>query len=141
MVLSDISIKRPVFTTMVIVALMSLGLITVRDIGVDKFPDVAFPIVAVTTVYPGAGPEEVEQQVSKPIEEALSSVNLVDTIRSYSRDSVSTVIVMLKLEADVKASATDVREKMALIRSKLPKRSARMSSRISTGTRWSGRPG
>src|SRR5689334_20355897 len=113
MILSDISIKRPVFTTMVIVGLMTLGMLSFRSIGVDLFPDVAFPIVTVSTVYPGAGPEEIEQQVTKEIEEAVSSVNGVDEVRSYSRDSLSTVVIQFKLEADVKVAATDVREKIA----------------------------
>ncbi|MFZ5468290.1 MAG: efflux RND transporter permease subunit [Myxococcota bacterium] len=121
MFLSDVSIKRPVFTTMVTVGLMTLGLLATRNIGVDLFPDVSFPIVAVTTLYPGAGPQEVEQLVTKPIEEAVASASGVEEVRSYSRDSVSTVVIMFKLEADVKAAASDVREKIALIRAKLPR--------------------
>jgi multidrug efflux pump subunit AcrB len=91
-ILSDVSIRRPVFTVMVVIALMTLGLLAFRNIGVDLFPDISFPIVTVVTVYPGAGPEEVEQLVTKRIEEAVSSVNGVDEVRSYSRDSVSTVV-------------------------------------------------
>jgi hydrophobe/amphiphile efflux-1 (HAE1) family protein len=121
MILSDVSIKRPVFTAMVILALMSLGLLAFRSIGVDQFPDVSFPIVVVNTVYPGAGPEEIEQQVSKPLEEALSSLNGIDKVRSFSRDSMSTVMLEFKLETDVKAASSDVRERMAAVRFKLPK--------------------
>jgi len=121
MFLSDVSIKRPVFTTMVMIGLMTLGLLGARNLGVDLFPDISFPIVSVVTVYPGAGPEEVEQLVTKQIEEAVSSVNGVDEVRSYSRDSVSTIIVQFKLEADLKAAGTDVRDKVASIRSRLPK--------------------
>jgi hydrophobic/amphiphilic exporter-1 (mainly G- bacteria), HAE1 family len=121
MFLSNISIKRPVFTTMVIVGLMTLGVLAFRNLGVDLFPNVEFPIVTVITPYPGAGPEEVEQLVSKQVEEAVSSINLVDEVRSYSRDSVSTVVIVFKLEADVKSAANDVRDKMAGIRGKLPK--------------------
>jgi hydrophobe/amphiphile efflux-1 (HAE1) family protein len=121
MFLSDVSIKRPVFTAMVTIGLMTLGFLATKNIGVDLFPDVAFPIVTVQTIYPGAGPEEVEQQVSKQIEEAVASTNGVDTVKSFSRDSVSIVVIQFKLEADVKAAATDVREKIAAIRTKLPK--------------------
>ncbi|HVE85306.1 MAG TPA: efflux RND transporter permease subunit, partial [Myxococcales bacterium] len=120
MILSDISIKRPVFTAMVVIALMTLGLLAVRNIGVDLFPDISFPIVTVATVYPGAGPEEVEQLVTKQVEEAVSSVNGVDEVRSYSRDSVSTVVIQFKLEADIKSAATDVRDRVSAIRNKLP---------------------
>lgn len=121
MFLSEVSIKRPVFTTMVMIGLMTLGLLGARSLGVDLFPDISFPIVTVTTVYPGAGPEEMEQLVTKQVEEVVSSVNGVDEVRSYSRDSVSTVVIQFKLETDVKTAATDVREKIAGIRSLLPK--------------------
>ncbi len=121
MFLSETSIRRPVFTTMVTLALMTLGLLSAHYLGVDLFPDVSFPVVTVTTSYPGAGPEEVEQLVTKPIEEQISAVNGVDEVRSYSRDSVSTVVVQFKLEADVKMGATDVRDKVAAIRATLPR--------------------
>jgi hydrophobe/amphiphile efflux-1 (HAE1) family protein len=120
MFLSDVSIKRPVFTAMVMVGLMTLGLLATRNIGVDLFPDVSFPVLTVTTIYPGAGPEEIEQQVTKRIEEAVSAVNGVDKVMSYSRDSVSQVIVQFKLEADVKTANSDVRDKVAAARGQLP---------------------
>jgi hydrophobic/amphiphilic exporter-1 (mainly G- bacteria), HAE1 family len=120
MFLSEISIKRPVFTVMVTVALMTLGLLGARSIGVDLFPDVSFPVVTVVTPYPGAGPEEVEQLVTKLIEEQVSSVNGVDEVRSFSRDSVSTIVVQFKLGTDVKTAANDVRDKVAGVRGKLP---------------------
>ncbi len=120
MFLSEISIKRPVFTVMVTVALMTLGLLAARNIGVDLFPDISFPVVTVVTPYPGAGPEEVEQLVTKAIEEQVSSVNGVDEVRSFSRDSVSTVVIQFKLQTDVKTAANDVRDKVASIRGKLP---------------------
>src|SRR5690349_17446346 len=120
MFLSEISIKRPVFTVMVTVALMTLGLLGARSIGVDLFPDVSFPVVTVVTPYPGAGPEEVEQLVTKLVEEQVSSVNGVDEVRSFSRDSVSTIVVQFKLGTDVKTAANDVRDKVAGVRGKLP---------------------
>ena len=111
MILSDISIRRPVFTTMVTVALMTLGLLGARSIGVDLFPDVSFPVVTVVTPYPGAGPEEVEQLVTRPIEEVVSAVNGVDEVRSYSRDSVSTIVVQFKLETDIRQASSDNRSR------------------------------
>ncbi len=120
MFLSDTSINRPVFTTMVMVGLMTLGLLATRNIGVDLFPDVSFPVLTVTTVYPGAGPEEVEKQVTKRIEEAVSAVNGVDKVMSFSRDSVSQVVVQFKLEADVKTANSDVRDKVGAVRGQLP---------------------
>ncbi|HXW53047.1 MAG TPA: efflux RND transporter permease subunit [Myxococcota bacterium] len=120
MFLSDVSIKRPVFTTMVTLCLMMLGLLGAKNLGVDLFPDISFPVVSVTTVFRGAGPSEVERLVTKPIEEAVSSINGVDEVRSFSRDSYSTVIIQFKLETDIKLAATDVRDKIAAIAQKLP---------------------
>ncbi len=120
MFLSDISIKRPVFTTMVMLCLMMLGIIGGRSIGVDLFPDISFPVVSVVTVYKGAGPAEVERLVTKIVEEAVSSINGVDEVRSYSRDSYSTVVIQFKLETNIKAAATDVRDKISAVMAKLP---------------------
>lgn len=120
MVLSEISIKRPVFTAMVTLALMTLGLLAARSIGVDLYPKIDFPAVVVVTTYPGAGPREVEQLVTRPIEEAVSALNGVDQVRSTSRDSVSTVVVQFTLKTDAKAAAADVRDRVAGVRGKLP---------------------
>ncbi len=120
MFLSDVSIRRPVFTTMVTLCLMMLGLMGARSLGVDLFPDVSFPVVSITTVFRGAGPSEVERLVTKPIEEAVSSINGVEEVRSFSRDSYSTVIIQSKLESDIKMAATDVRDKVSAIAQKLP---------------------
>lgn len=71
MKLADVSIRQPVFVTMVMGAIVVIGLVAYSMIAVDLFPDISLPIVGVTTVYQGAGPEEVETQVTKPIEEVL----------------------------------------------------------------------
>lgn len=120
MLISDISIRRPVFTTMVMISLMTLGTLAFGNLGVDLFPDVSFPVVSVTTVYPGASPAEMERLVSREIEEAIASTNGVTKVHSYSRDSASIVVIEFSLDVDAKASAADVREKVAAIRSKLP---------------------
>ena len=121
MFLSDLSIRRPIFTVMVISALLVMGLISMfSKLGVDLFPDVAFPVVVVTTVYPGAAPQEIETLVTKPIEEAVSGVSGVKRVQSWSRESVSTVLIEFHLESDIKLAAVDVREKVAGIRDTLP---------------------
>lgn len=120
MLLSDVSIRRPVFTTMVMFSLMMLGIMGGRNLGVDLFPDISFPVVSVVTVYKGAGPSEIERLVTKVVEEAVSSINGVEEVRSYSRDSYSTVVIQFKLETDIKAAATDVRDKLSAISAKLP---------------------
>jgi HAE1 family hydrophobic/amphiphilic exporter-1 len=120
MKLSDVSIDRPVFTTMCTIAMMVMGGLAVDRLGVDLFPDVSFPVVAITTTYPGAGPAEIEQQVSKRIEDAISTINGVDVIRSFSRDSVSVVIVQFKLDANELEANADVRDRIQQVKAQLP---------------------
>jgi len=119
--ISDISIRRPVFATMFIVSFMVLGIVSMTRLGIDLFPDVSFPFVNVTVVYPGASPEEVETLVTKPIEDAVAGINGVKRVQSRSTDSLSTVGVELRLEVDAQNAAAEVREKVAAIRSRLPK--------------------
>lgn len=118
--LASIAIKRPVFTTMVTLFLMVLGIMGLSKLGTDRFPDVSFPVVVVTTVYPGASPSEVEQLVTKPLEDAIVSTNGIDRLKSESREGVSSVIVFFKLETDIKQAAIEVREKVAQGRFRLP---------------------
>jgi HAE1 family hydrophobic/amphiphilic exporter-1 len=120
MKLADISIQRPVFATMMIMALIVLGLFSYNKLNVDLYPNVDIPFVIVTTVLPGAGPEQMETDVTKKIEDAVNPVAGVDFIQSYSQESVSIVVVAFKLEVDGKIAAQDVREKVAAIRSELP---------------------
>jgi multidrug efflux pump subunit AcrB len=89
MQIANVSIDRPVFTTMVALGAMVMGVLGLSRLGLNLFPDVTFPVVAVSTVYPGAGPSEIEEQVTRPIEDAVSTVNGVDEVRSFSRDSVT----------------------------------------------------
>ena len=112
MKLSDVAIDRPVFTTMAALAVLVMGGLALSRLGVDLFPNVSFPVVVITTVYRGAAPEEIEQQVTRPIEEAVSTINGVDVVQSFSRDSVSVVVVMFKLDVDLLRATTDTREKV-----------------------------
>ena len=118
--LSAIAIKRPVFTVMVILALMVFGFLGLSRLGTDLFPDIAFPVVAVTIAYPGASPNEVETLVSKPIEDSVVSLNGIDRIKTFSREGVSSTIIMFKLGVDIEEAATQVRERVAQTRFKLP---------------------
>ena len=121
MYISDLSIKRPVFATMVIIALMVMGVISIYFIGVELTPEVNPPFVTVTTLYPGAGPEEIETLVTKPVEEAVSSVNGVKKISSSSTEGRSVVSIEFEFEVPIKLSAVEVREKVYIAKSKLPK--------------------
>ena len=86
MFLSDVSIKRPVFATMMMVALVVLGVVAYGRLAIDEYPDVSYPIVNVQTPYPGASPEVVEREVSRPIEEALNTVQGLEEVTSTSRE-------------------------------------------------------
>ncbi|MEI7892767.1 MAG: efflux RND transporter permease subunit [Myxococcales bacterium] len=118
--LSAIAIRRPVFTVMVILGLMVLGVMGFSRLGTDLFPDVSFPIVVVTVPYPGASPNEVEQLVAKPLEDSIISLNGLDRLRSSSREGSGVVIAIFKLGIDPKQAAVEVRERVAQTRYKLP---------------------
>src|ERR1035437_971045 len=120
MKLADVSIRRPVFATMMIFALIVLGLFSYMKLNVDLYPDVDIPFVIVTTVLPGAGPEQIETDVTKKIEDAVNPVAGVDYIQSTSEENMSIIVIAFKLEVDGKSAAQDVREKIAAIKVDLP---------------------
>ncbi|MFH1894153.1 MAG: efflux RND transporter permease subunit [Candidatus Zixiibacteriota bacterium] len=120
MILADVSIRRPVFATMMIVALVVLGLTSFLRLNIDLFPQVDFPFVVVGTVYPGASAEAVENDVTKKIEDAVNSIQGLEDIQSSSREGYSQVVLRFELEMDGKEKAQDVREKMSTHRSDLP---------------------
>jgi HAE1 family hydrophobic/amphiphilic exporter-1 len=119
--IADISIKQPVFITMVILSLVVVGVLSYSRLGVDLMPDVSLPYVAVVIANPGVGPEEMETQVSKPIEDVLSTINGIDKITSTSSEGVSLILAAFVLEKDAQTAATEVREKVAGIRNTLPR--------------------
>ena len=116
----DVSIRNPVFITMVMLALVVVGVIAYTNMPLDFFPDVAFPTMAVVTVYPGAGPTEVQDQLTRPIEEALVTAPGVEEVQSRSSENYSAVIVSFNLDKDINQAIQDVREKIANVRSELP---------------------
>ncbi len=120
MFLSNTSIRQPVFTTMIISALIVFGLVSYSRLGVDLFPKVDFPIITVTTLLPGADPETVETDVSERLEEGLNTLSGIKTLRSQSSESVSMVFIEFELERDIDAAAQDVRDKVSSIRRLLP---------------------
>ena len=118
--LANTSIKRPVFATMFILALVVLGVVSYPEIGVDLFPKVDFPIVNITTTLKGASPEIMDIDVTDKIEETVNTINGVKTITSMSVEGASVVTVEFVLERDIDLAVQDVREKISMIRSKLP---------------------
>jgi HAE1 family hydrophobic/amphiphilic exporter-1 len=120
MFLSDISIKRPVFATMMMVALVVLGIVSYDRLAIDEYPDITYPIVIAQTTYPGASPEVMMRDVSKPIEEALNTVQGIKEITSTSLEGISIVRLQFNLGVDVAAAQQDVQAKVARIRRTLP---------------------
>ena len=113
---TQVSLKNPVFATMVMLAIVVLGLFSYQRMQVDQFPDIDLPVVVVTTDYPGASPEIVESEVSKKIEEGVNSIAGVSTLTSRSYEGQSVVIIEFQLYVDGRKAAEDVREKIASIR-------------------------
>jgi HAE1 family hydrophobic/amphiphilic exporter-1 len=120
MFLSDLSIKQPVFATMMMLALAVLGIASYRQLRVDQFPDVEFPVVTVTTVYPGASPETVEREVTQKVEEVINTVEGVRHVESTSQEGVSNIMILFHLEVTTQVASQDVRSKVAAIRGELP---------------------
>ncbi|MFS8636895.1 MAG: efflux RND transporter permease subunit [Gemmatimonadota bacterium] len=118
--LSGLAIRRPVFTTMVMLGLVVLGLFSYRRLPIDEFPEVDFPFVTVQTIYPGASPETVEREVTRRLEEAFNPIEGVDQITSMSLEGASLIIIQFDLERDGDAAAQDVRAKIESVRRDLP---------------------
>ena len=118
--LAEICIRRPVFATMLIMALVVMGLAAYRGLGVDLYPKIEFPIVTITTLR-GAAPEEVETQVSKRIEEAVNTISGIDDLRSNSSEGISIVSIQFVLDKDPDVAAQEVRDKINSIVAQLPK--------------------
>lgn len=118
--LANLSIKRPVFITCIVTVILVVGWLSLKKLPVDLFPNVTFPIVTVTTVYPGAGPEEVETLVSKVYEEELSNVPGLKKLSSNNLENVSVIIAEFNLKTDVKYAEQQVRDKVTAARKKLP---------------------
>ncbi|MGO9096022.1 MAG: efflux RND transporter permease subunit, partial [Bryobacteraceae bacterium] len=119
--LAQICIQRPVFATMLILALVVLGVSAYMKLGVDLYPKVDIPVVTITTTLRGASPEEVETQVTKRIEEAVNTTSGIDELRSLSAEGVSLVWVTFVLEKDPDIGAQEVRDKVAGVTRDLPK--------------------
>ncbi|MCX7808481.1 MAG: efflux RND transporter permease subunit, partial [Deltaproteobacteria bacterium] len=121
MTLSDVAIRRPVLTTMTSLGIMVLGVLGLSRLPVNLFPNVEFPVVTVTTVYPGASPADVESEVTKVLEDAVVSLPGVKNLQSFSRESVSVLVIEFKLDVNIEEAATLVRERVAQTRRLLPR--------------------
>ncbi|MGD0565876.1 MAG: efflux RND transporter permease subunit [Candidatus Goldiibacteriota bacterium] len=118
--IAEMAIKRPIFVIMIVASIITLGLIGYTSMGVDMLPDIEYPTISVTTVYAGASAEEIENLVTKPLEDALAVVEGLDTLSSTSDESVSVITAKFNLGADVKYAETRVRDAVNKAKWKLP---------------------
>ncbi|WP_417897300.1 efflux RND transporter permease subunit [Bacillus haimaensis] len=120
MKIAKLSVLRPIAMSMVIVLMLILGAVSMRSMTVDLFPELTFPIVAVTTTYEGAGPEEIENLISSPIENAMGTLPNVESVTSISRTGGSLVLVAFTWGTNMDFASLDMRERIDSVRDFLP---------------------
>ncbi|HEX2831401.1 MAG TPA: efflux RND transporter permease subunit [Thermoanaerobaculia bacterium] len=118
--LAEICVRRPVFATVIILALVVFGAFSYFKLGVDRFPNVEFPFVIVTTVLPGAAPEEIETEITDKIEESVNTISGIDELTSFSSENVSVVMISFTLEKNRDVATQEVRDKISTVLSDLP---------------------
>jgi len=121
MKLAEICVKRPVFATMLILTFVVLGVFSYTQLGIDQFPKVDLPTVSIQTVLAGASPEEIESQITKPIEEVINTISGIDELRSTTLEGVSLVVVQFVLDKNADVAAQEVRDKVATVIGQLPR--------------------
>jgi HAE1 family hydrophobic/amphiphilic exporter-1 len=119
--LASLSVRRPVFATVITLSLTVVGAFAFTQLGLDRFPKVDFPTVVVSTRLPGAAPEEVETEVTDKIEEAVNTISGIDELRSNSSEGVSQVIIAFLLEKDGDVAAQEVRDRVNRVLPRLPR--------------------
>jgi len=120
MQLPELCIKRPVFATVMSLMILLLGVISFQRLSVREYPRIDTPVVSVRTVYKGASPQVIESQITQPLEDSVSGIEGVRTIKSVSREEVSQITIEFVLERNVDSAANDVRDRVARVRSLLP---------------------
>jgi len=118
--LANICVRRPIFAAVLILLFVVVGVVGYTSLGVDKFPKVDFPLITIVTPYPGASPGAVETDVTDKVEEAVNTVNGLDTLTSVSTEGVSLVIAQFDLEVDPDKAAQDINEHLATVLRDLP---------------------
>ena len=118
--LAEICIRRPVFASMIVLALVVVGAAGYSKLGVDRYPSVDLPTVSVRTSLPGASPEEMESLITQRIEEVVNTVDGIDELRSVSGPGVSNVTATFKLNRNLETATQDVRDRVATVINRLP---------------------
>ncbi|GJQ64362.1 MAG: multidrug ABC transporter [Melioribacteraceae bacterium] len=120
MFLAKLSITRPVLTTMGILVFLIFGILAYLNINLNQMPDVEIPVVNITTIYPGAGPKEIETLITKRIEDVITTVSEIDYVESYSLDGASIIVMAFQLSKDVNIATQEVKDKVDAIINDLP---------------------
>ena len=120
MFLSDFSIKRPVTTVVIVIALMCFGLLALKSLRVNQIPDVEPPVMVVIIPYPGASPETVEREIVNRVEKSLQSIPQVNEIRSTSSESNASIVIIFNFKKNMVEAADEIRNAIAAVRHKLP---------------------
>jgi len=118
--MTRLAVKRPILTTVIFIIILILGYISYRGLPIDFFPNIDLPVVTVMTVYPGASPVDIEEQVTKPIENAIATVPNIDKIESKSLENISLVTASFEWGSDLNVAASDIRDKVGLAEAHLP---------------------
>ncbi len=119
--MTKVSINNPVFAAMVMVALVVLGVVSYNRLGVEQLPDISAPVFTVTVLYPGASPEAIENDITKPIENAVNTISGIKKIRSNSWEGMSQSYIEFQLDANVPKATQDLRDRIAQVRTTFPK--------------------
>src|SRR5215510_11263552 len=120
MQLPELCIRRPVFASVMSLMIVLVGAIAFERLSVREYPKIDTPVVSVRTVYKGASPQVIESQITQPLEDSISGIEGVRTIKSVSREEVSQITVEFVLERNVDAAANDVRDRVSRVRGQLP---------------------
>jgi HAE1 family hydrophobic/amphiphilic exporter-1 len=118
--IARLSITRPIFITCIVLTIVILGGISFKNLGLDLFPDMSFPTVSVSTTYTGAAPEEIDKQITKPIEDKLGTLSGVKHISARNTEGSSVINIEFESEVDIDKAAQDVRDKVSLATGELP---------------------
>jgi HAE1 family hydrophobic/amphiphilic exporter-1 len=129
MKISRAAVQRPIFTVMVVLIVILLGIISLLRLPIDLMPDISYPTVSVSCIYENAGPEEIEELITRPIEEAMSAVPGVEEVTSVSVEGQSTVRVTFTWGTDLDAAANDMRDRLDRVMQRLPEEADRPTLR------------
>src|SRR5699024_4145268 len=121
--LVNTSVKRPVGVIMIVLAVIALGVVSMKNLVIDLMPKIDLPVAVVATTYEDAAPQEVENLISEPIESSVSSVEGIETVQTQSESGSSLVLMTFKNGVDLNQSLLDVREKVDQVKGSLPDRS------------------